>query len=113
MLHIDDTGAKLNRQRCYTFCISNKYFTQYDTRLEKNRWAAVGSLLGEEQRFLINQEAIEFIAKKLKKPKVTVFFSLLKNVESFSREYLESLFEGNLFDDVTNKQRDIVGQLLR
>jgi uncharacterized small protein (DUF1192 family) len=108
MLHIDDTGAKLNGQRCYTFGVSNKYFTQYDTRLEKNRWAAVGSLLGGEQRFLINQEAIEFIAKKLKRPKVTVFFSLLKNVESFSREQLESLFEDNLFDDVTKKQRDIV-----
>ena len=107
-LHIDDTGAKLNGQRCYTFGVSNKYFTQYDTRLEKNRWAAVGSLLGGEQRFLINQEAISFIAKKLKRPKVTVFFSGMKSKKPFDREHLEKVFEDDLFGDVTKKQRDIV-----
>ena len=107
-LHIDDTGAKVDGVNAYTFGVSNKYFTQYMTCFEKNRWAAVGALLNGEQKFVIDQKAVDFIAKKLRRPKVTVFFSVRKKNEFLTREKLEELFEDPLFSDVTKKQRDIV-----
>lgn len=107
-LHIDDTGAKINGVNGYTFGISNKYFTQYDTRPEKNRWAAVGSLLGGEQKFVINDEAVNFIAKKLKRPKVTVFFTGKKGEAQLTRNEFEDLLSDEIFDDVSKKQKDIV-----
>lgn len=108
MLHIDDTGARISGLSAYTFGVSNKYFTQYTTSFEKNRWSAVGAILQGEQKFLINQDAINFIAKKLRRPKVTIFFSMLKNEKVLTRHELEKLFEDPIFDDVTKKQRDIV-----
>lgn len=106
--HIDDTGAKVNGVKAYSFCVSNKFFTSFTTSFEKNRWASVGALYGGEQKFLIDTEAIGFIAKKLKRPKVTVFFSMIKNDRIYNRAELEDLFNDPLFEDVTKKQRDIV-----
>ena len=62
--HIDETGAKFNGIRGYTFGVSNKYFTSFTTGFEKNRWASVGALLGGTQAYLITRDAIGFIAKK-------------------------------------------------
>ena len=62
--HIDETGAKFNGIRGYTFGVSNKYFTSFTTGFEKNRWASVGALLGGTQTYLITRDAIGFIAKK-------------------------------------------------
>ena len=107
-IHIDDTSARVNGENAYTFGVSNKFFSSYKTGFEKNRWAAVGALLGGEQKFLVNKEAISFIAKKLKRPKVTVFFSMLKEKILYTRSEFEVLFEDDVFSDVTKKQRDIV-----
>lgn len=108
MLHIDDTGARVDGMNAYTFGVSNKYFTQYTTSFEKNRWSAVGALLHGEQKFLINEEAISFIARKLKRPKVTVFFSMQRGEKVLTRAELDEFFEDPVFDDVTKRQRDIV-----
>ena len=108
ILHIDDTGAKVNGENAYTFGVSNKYFTQYTTSFEKNRWSAVGALLNGKQSFYVDQDAINFIANKLKRPKVTVFFSMKKKDEILSRDELEKYFKDPIFEDVTKKQRDIV-----
>ncbi len=107
-VHIDDTGAKVNGVKAYTFGVSHKYFTSFTTSFEKNRWASVGALFGGEQRFIFDRAAIDFIGKKLKRPKVTVFFNLLEKKISFSREELEVFFEDSTFSDVTKKQKDIV-----
>jgi hypothetical protein len=108
IIHIDDTGAKLNGEKRFTFGISNKYFTEYHTKFRKNRWTAVGTLLGGDEKFFINDEAIDFLAKKLHRPKVTVFFSKYKGEKEFTRDKLELIFEDPVFDDVTKKQRDII-----
>lgn len=107
-VHIDDTGAKINGRRAYTFGVSHQFFTHFTTSFEKNRWASVGALFGGEQRFVIDEAAISFIAKKLKRPKVTVFFNLIKNDRVYSRFELEEFFNDPVFDDVTKVQRDIV-----
>lgn len=107
-VHIDDTGAKCNGQNGYTFGVSNQYFTMYDTRFEKNRWAAVGSLLGGEQAFLVDKDAISFIAKKLKKPKISVFFSMMKEKIKYTRIEFENLFTDPIFEDIRKGQRDII-----
>lgn len=60
-LYIDDTGARINGINGYTYGISNDYFTEYVTGLEKNRWSAVGALLSGEQRFLISDDGSNFI----------------------------------------------------
>ncbi len=106
--HIDDTGARFNGVKAYTFGVSNKYFTSFTTGFEKNRWAAAGALLGGRQKFLITKEAISFIAKKLKKPPVTIFFTNILSNQMHSREELEKLFKNSVFKDITKNQLDIV-----
>jgi hypothetical protein len=106
--HIDDTGARFNGIKAYTFGVSNKYFTSFTTGFEKNRWAAAGALLGGRQKFLITKEAVSFIAKKLKKPPVTIFFSNILSNKMHSREELEKLFKNFVFKDITKNQLDIV-----
>ena len=108
ILHIDDTGAKVSGVNAHTFGVSNNYFTQYTTSFEKNRWSAVGALLNGEQKFVIDKEALEFIGKKLKRPKVTIFFATRESGDVLSREDLERYFKDETFSDVTKKQRDIV-----
>jgi hypothetical protein len=107
IVHIDDTGARINGVNAYTFGVSHKYFTLFKTGTEKNRWASVGALFGE-QKFKINQEALEFIANKLKRPKVTNYLSLKRTEKNHSREEIEKFFEDPVFDDVSKFQRDIV-----
>ncbi|MGB0452214.1 MAG: IS66 family transposase [Bacteriovoracaceae bacterium] len=107
-LHIDDTGAKVSGANAYTFGVSNKYFTQYTTSFEKNRWAATGALLYGEQKFLIDKDAVEFVAKKLKKPYITVFFNNLKGSEVLKRTDLEQVLEDPIFEKVTKAQKDII-----
>jgi hypothetical protein len=105
--HIDDTGAKYNGIKAYTFGVSNKYFTSFTTTFEKNRWAAVGALLGT-QGFLISKDTVSFIAQKLKKPPITIFFSKLLSKKIYSREELEKLFYDSVFREITKKQFDII-----
>lgn len=106
-IHIDETGAKFNGVRAYTFNASNAYFTNYKTTFEKNRWASVGALLGEES-YLVSREAVNFIAKRLKKPLITNFFSKRESEKVYSREELEKIFEDPVFKDLSKNQLDIV-----
>lgn len=107
-VHIDETGAKFKGIRGYTFSVSNKFFTSFTTGFEKNRWFSVGALLGGTQGFLINRDSVSFIAKKLKKPKITNFLSKLEGEKVYSRSELESLFEDVVFKEINKKQLDIV-----
>jgi hypothetical protein len=107
-VHIDDTGAKFNGSNAHTFVVSNRFFTSYTTSFEKNRWSAAGAVLGGVQQFLINQNAVNFIAKKLKKPPVTNYLSKLKGEKVFLRDELEKLFEDPVFKILEKKQLDIV-----
>jgi uncharacterized small protein (DUF1192 family) len=106
-VHIDETGAKFKGIRGYTFGVSNKYFTSFTTGFEKNRWFSVGALLGGTQGFLINRDSVSFIAKKLKKPKITNYFSKLEGDKIYSREELEELFTDPIFEEINKKQLDI------
>jgi len=107
-IHIDETGAKFKGIRAYTFGVSNGYFTSYTTGFEKNRWASVGALLGGSQSYLISRNAISFIAKRLKKPKITNFFSKLESEQIYSRAELEKIFEDPVFESISKDQLDIV-----
>lgn len=107
-VHIDETGAKCNGDSLYTFGVSNRFFTQYTTSFEKNRWAAVGALLGGEEKFVISDEAVSFVAKKLKRPHITVHLTTLKSDKTYTRQEFEQLFSDDIFNDVTKKQRDII-----
>jgi uncharacterized small protein (DUF1192 family) len=107
-VHIDETGAKFKGIRGYTFGVSNKFFTSFSTGLEKNRWASVGALLGGPQGFLINRDSVSFVAKKLKKPKITNYLSKLESDIVYSREDLEKLLEADVFGEINKKQLDIV-----
>jgi hypothetical protein len=88
--------------------VSNKFFTSFTTGLEKNRWSSVGALVGGTQFFLINRDTVSFIAKKLKKPKITNYLSKLRGEEIYSRTDLEKLLEDKVFSEINKKQLDIV-----
>ncbi len=107
-VHIDETGAKFKGIRGYTFGVSNKFFTIFTTGFEKNRWSSIGALLGGTQGFFINRDAVSFVAKKLKKPKITNYRSKLERDKVYSRAELEKLFEDPVFDVINKKQLDIV-----
>jgi len=107
-VHIDDTGAKFNGVNAFTFGVGNRYFTSVTTLFRKNRWSAAGALLGGNERFLINDEAVSFIAKKLKRPKVTGFFFTKVSNKSYSRKEFEEFFKDPVFEDVYKKQQDIL-----
>lgn len=107
-VHIDETGAKYNGIRGYTFSVSNKFYTSYTTGFEKNRWFSVGALFGGDQCFLISRDAVSFIAKKLKKPKITNYLSNLEGEKFYSRTELEKLLEEEIFKAINKKQLDIV-----
>jgi hypothetical protein len=87
-LFIDDTGARIKGVNGYTYGVSNEFFTEYTTGLEKNRWSAVGALFSGKQRFYIDSAAISFVAKKLKSAKVTARLYQLEGME-FGRESFE------------------------
>ena len=107
-VHIDETGAKFKGIRAYTFGVSNQFFTSYTTAFEKNRWMAVSALLGGRQSYLVTRDAIGFIAKKLKKPKITNYLSRLESEKIYSRAELEKLFADSVFKEINKKQLDIV-----
>lgn len=107
-VHIDDSGAKFNGLNYHTFVVSNKFYTSYTTGPEKNRWSAVGAILGSRQQFIINQDAVTFIAERLKKPQITNFFSKIKSEKVYDREELEKIFEYPVFSDLEKKQRDFI-----
>jgi hypothetical protein len=73
--------------------VSNRFYTQYATGPEKNRWSSVAAILGGAQKFLVDDTAVPFIDQKLKKPAVTNHFSRLKSERVYSREDLEKLLE--------------------
>lgn len=107
-VHIDDSGAKFNGLNYHTFVVSNKFYTSYTTGPEKNRWSAVGAILGGTQQFLIDQNTVSFIAQRLKKPQVTNFFSKLKSEKVYRREELEKIFEDPVFCDLEKRQLDFI-----
>ena len=107
-VHIDDTGAKYKGMNAHTFGVSNKYFTCFSTLFRKNRWAATGAILGGEEAFLIDSNAVTFVAKKLKRPKVTVHLRNLKRKKAFNKFEFEKILDDPLFKDVYKKQRDII-----
>ncbi len=107
-IHIDDSGAKFNGRNYHTFVVSNKFYTSYTTGPEKNRWSAVGAILGGRQQFLINQDAVTFIAQRLKKPQLTNFFSRIKSETFYNREELEKIFEDPVFNDLEKRQFDFI-----
>jgi hypothetical protein len=47
--HIDETGAKFNGQNYYTFSANNRFYAQYTTSPERNRWSSVAAILGGAQ----------------------------------------------------------------
>lgn len=104
---IDDTGARVNGINAYTFGVSNKFFTQYMTSLEKNRWSAVAALLSGDQRFLIDTNAINYVAKKLKRPVITSRVLRLKGRE-FNRSEFEQQLEKHFNFKVNKKELDTV-----
>lgn len=107
-IHIDDTGAKFNGRNFHTFVVSNKFYTSYSTGPEKNRWSAAGAIMGGNQKFLIDNVAVTFIATKLKKPSITNYFSRLKSEKVYSRRELEDLLEDNHFKELEKRQKDII-----
>ena len=106
-VHIDDTGARINGINAYTFGVSNNYFTQFTTVFEKNRWASVGALLNGVQSFLVDQIALNFVAKKLKRAKVTVALRVLRG-RSFKRSEFEEKLKLLMNFDVSKKELDVV-----
>jgi uncharacterized small protein (DUF1192 family) len=105
--HIDDTGARYKGINGYTFAVSNEYFTQFTTSLEKNRWSAVGALLNGVQSFLVDQKALKYIANKAARAKLTVAIRRLKGREYNRIEFEEKLQEQIDFK-VSKKELDVV-----
>jgi hypothetical protein len=88
--------------------VSNRFYTQYATGPEKNRWSSVAAILGGAQKFLVDEMAVTFIDQKLMKPVVTNYFSRLKSVQIYSREDLEKLLEEDPMKDLEKRQKDIM-----
>lgn len=106
-LYIDDTGARIAGENGYTYGVSNDYFTEYVTGLEKNRWSAVGALFSGEQQFLIDDEAITFVAEKLKRARVTTRLYQLRG-QRFARGDLEEKLQ-EIYDFAVRKDElDII-----
>jgi hypothetical protein len=103
---IDDTGARIKGVNGNTYGICNDYFTEYVTGLEKNRWSAVGALL-TKQKFYIDDDAISFVANKLKRAKVTVQLYPLKGKE-FNRDEFEAKLKEIYTFSVRKDELDIV-----
>lgn len=106
-IHIDDTGAKFNGHNFHTFVVSNQFYTSYATGPEKNRWSAAGAMMGGEQKFLIDGNAVSFLATKLRKPDVTNHFSNMKSDRVYSRDEVEGLIR-ELPVPLEKKQTDVI-----
>lgn len=107
-IHIDDTGAKFNGKNFHTFVVSNRFYTQYTTGPEKNRWSAAGAIMGGEQKFMINDTAVNFIAQKLKKPDITNYFSKLKSEKLFTRDEVEAHLGHVPLSNLSKQQLDVL-----
>ena len=105
--HIDDSGARLSGINGYTFSVSNNYFTQFTTTFEKNRWAVVGRSFGGVQKFLIDQEAISYIAKTARRAKLINVFYKLEGM-SFTRKEFDQKLDEIISFGVSKRQFDIV-----
>ncbi len=103
---IDDTGARIKGFNGYTYGICNDYFTEYITGFEKNRWSAVGALL-TEQKFYIDDDAISFVAEKLKRAKVTAQLYTVKEQE-FNRDGFEEKLKEIYTFEIRKDELDIV-----
>ena len=106
-IHVDDTGAKFSGKNYYTFVVSNRFYTAYSTGPEKNRWSAAGAITGGDQRFVINNPAVTFIAQKLKKPQLTNYFSKMKSERVYTRDEVEKLLEDTPLE-LDKRQKDFV-----
>ncbi len=52
--------------------------------------------MGGEQKFIINNNAVTFIAQKLKKPEITNYLSKAKSEKVYNREELEGIIRTGL-----------------
>ena len=104
-VHIDETGAKYNGSNAYTFVVGNDYFTSFTTGLEKNRWAATQAILLSENSFVINDFALQFIANKLKNPKIIDYLKMFEQNKNFNREFIEKILSDF---EMSKYQKDII-----
>lgn len=107
-VHIDDTGAKFDGKNFHTFVVSNKFYTSYSTGPEKNRWSAAGAMMGGVQKFIINDNAVTFVARKLKKPEITNYLSKLKSEQIYTRKELEELLGHSPFSSLCKQHQDLI-----
>jgi hypothetical protein len=107
-IHIDDTGAKFNGENYFSFIVSNKFYSSYSTGPEKNRWSAATAIMGGEQKFVINNEAVTFVAKKLKKPEITNFLSKIKSEKVYSQGEIEVLLGHMPFSSLSKEKLGVI-----
>ena len=66
---------------------------ELDSDLIKKVEVALNIIIGFSEQYSIDQEAISFIANKLKKPIVTAFFSMNEFKEVYNKVEFEQLWE--------------------
>ena len=102
--HIDDSEARLSGINGYTFSVSNNYFTQFTTLLR--RIDGQQDVFGGVQKFLIDQEAISYIAKTARRAKLINVFYKLEGMSLLEKEFDQELDEIISFG-VSKRQFDI------
>ena len=107
-VHIDETGARVQGQNAYTFGISHQFFTCFKTSLGKSRWSAISALHDGVNKFLIDDEAVGFIANKIKRPQITVFFNMSKSNKEYSSDEFEKLFDAPVFEGLSKVHKNII-----
>ena len=64
--------------------------------------------MGGEQKFIINNNAVTFIAKKLKRPGITNYLSKFKSEKIYNREELEGLLGHVPFSSLCKQHQDTI-----
>ena len=97
-VYLDDTGARINGVNANTHGLSNDFFTQYETGFSKSRLSTLRALYGKDE-YLIDGQAISFVAEKLKRAKITgQLYPLLDQL--FTEAELQNRLQGLKKDEL-------------
>jgi hypothetical protein len=94
---IDDTGAKVNGQNCYTQVVCNPYYTAYFTTERKDRLTVLEVLWGKQElQFCLDEMAWAYLSECGLPQKYQAVLATWEQEQLFSREYFETRLKEEL-----------------
>ena len=93
---IDDTGARLNGQNCFTIVTCNDVFTSFTTSLHKDRLSALRALTGGYPlQYMINLAAIQYMRHKISNRQLIKQIRTLVSLRLYSQAAFEHEIMGS------------------